>query len=433
MEESRRLVGFRFMNRFRCIAAACEETCCAGWAVPIDEPHYEAIRHAMSGSESERAEFARAIESKPDTRYRSAALIVLRDDGSCSLLDSEKLCSLQRRYGEAVLPDICAAYPRVASQAYDRIEVGASISCPEMARLALLAEDATELVDLDAEKLGRLRIFFNLEQPKDLYEAAFEDVRALLMYLLAQRRFSMATRLFFMMFFAQKSREFLHRNGTRETGMRLAQMIKDAGHPDVLANLQQKFRATQFDNPFALSVVTQILSATAKNESPGYRRTLAEVLDAYIAQPESGVTRDEKGAAQFDLPKLHAYFQSHQPMLSAAQLSRIDLYVENFCTNFVWKDWYLRAPTLVRHLMGLLVRVATLRFLLLSHPVVQHLSTSGLDPEAQQQALDKVAVQVFYSASRTIDHAEPLLKAVHESLAEQNMETLPHAICLIQL
>ena len=143
MEESRRHIGFRFLNRFKCLAGACPETCCAGWSVPVDETRYAAIGRAMSTSDAEREEYARVFTPQTDKNYRSAALIVLRDGHTCSLLDEERLCSLQKRYGEALLPDICAAYPRVASRAFTTIEVAASLSCPEMARLCLLAEDAT--------------------------------------------------------------------------------------------------------------------------------------------------------------------------------------------------------------------------------------------------------------------------------------------------
>src|SRR6185369_16666003 len=165
--DSRQHLGFRFLGRFRCLASACEETCCVGWSVPVDEAHYAAIREAMSGSEEERAEFAAVFIPEPDPKYRTAALAVIRPDRSCSLLDADRLCSLQRRYGESVLPDICASYPRVASRVGQRIEVSGSLSCPEMARLCLLADDATELTALDPATLGRLRMFFQLDQPQN--------------------------------------------------------------------------------------------------------------------------------------------------------------------------------------------------------------------------------------------------------------------------
>jgi lysine-N-methylase len=410
---------------------ACEETCCAGWAVPVDEAHYESIRDAMSGSEAERAEFARAFAPRTDARTRSAALIVLGSDSHCTLLDAERMCSLQKRYGEAVLPDICAAYPRVASRTYDRIEVSGSLSCPEMARLCLLHEDATEIIDLDPQQLGRLRIFLNLEAPQDLYEAAFEDVRRLALHFLAQRNFPMQSRLFFLALFAHQSRPLLHREGGREEGLRLSRMLGEAGNPEMLDHLHRKFSSVQIDGPFAFSVVTQLLAATRRAEAPGYHRMVGEVLSSYAAEDGSGVRFDEKHAPIFDPDLLQAAFGRRLANVPASLLPRIDLYFENFCTNFMFKDWYLRAPNLLRHVMSMLVRVATLRFLLISHPEVAALK--DLDPSIAATALDKIAVRVFYTTSRAVDHAEQLLKAVQQSLTEQGMETISHAISLIQL
>jgi hypothetical protein len=280
MEESRRHIGFRFLSRFRCLAGACPETCCAGWAVPVDETRLEAIREAMSHSEAERAEFSRSFTPKVDVKLRTAGLVVLRDGHSCSMLDEERLCSLQKRYGEALLPDICAAYPRVASRTLGHVEVTASLSCPEAARLCLLEEDATEIIELLPASLGRLRIFLELEQPRNLYEAALHDVRQLALHYFGHRHHSMPSRL-------------LRREGGAEEGMRLQQMMQHAARPEVVDQLAKNWRTSGtalVDMPFALSVVTQLAIQAARGEQHGFHRVLTEVLKSYAAEASSGVT-----------------------------------------------------------------------------------------------------------------------------------------------
>lgn len=425
-------VGFRFLKRFQCRASACEETCCVGWSVPVDEAHYEAIREAMSGSEAERLEFARAFTPESDPKRRTVALAVIRPDRSCSLLDEDRLCSLQRRYGESVLPDICASYPRVASRVRDRIEVSGSLSCPEMARLCLLAEDATELTELDPATLGRLRLFLQLGKPENLYEAAFDDVRSLVLFLLAQRQYPIRSRLFFLALLAQKCGPFLRPDGGREEGMRLHRLLSDVRRQEGLEQLHHQFRLIELDNPFSLSVITQILPAAWSAELLGFQAMLAQVLAPYAADPDSGVQLAASGAPTFDPDRLHEAYRRRSAVLPPRLEQRIELYFENFCTNFFFKDWYLRSPSLMRHVMGLLVRVATIRFLLLSHPDVVALAGSDSELAAKQEVLDRAAVQVFYTVARALDHAEPLMNAVHLGLAEQQMETLNHAMCLIK-
>lgn len=34
-----------YFNEFRCVAAECEDTCCAGWAIMIDENSLEKYRN----------------------------------------------------------------------------------------------------------------------------------------------------------------------------------------------------------------------------------------------------------------------------------------------------------------------------------------------------------------------------------------------------
>jgi hypothetical protein len=95
--------------------------------------------------------------------------------------------------------------------------------------------------------------------------------------------------------------------------------------------------------------------------------------------------------------------------------ARIDQFFENYCKQFWYREWYVDAVDLARYLQGLLVRVAVLRFLLLSHPL---------------EDLDKLAVEVFYGMSRGIDHHDEFIKLIGEGLRDQ-LPTLLHASSLL--
>src|SRR4051794_36454058 len=95
------------MTTFRCLGSSCEDDCCHGWSIFVDEPHYEKLI-ARGGAEIG----ARIRPIEGGGRHRHA-LVMLDAGGRCAFHDEERLCSLQRRYGEEVLPDGCASYPRV--------------------------------------------------------------------------------------------------------------------------------------------------------------------------------------------------------------------------------------------------------------------------------------------------------------------------------
>ena len=149
----RRRTGYiapRYAARFRCIGAECEETCCSGWEVPVDEEHYTRLEQKMQGTSQEREEFRSGFASPPTSVDGKGkhALIVLKEDGGCHFLSEDWLCSLQKRYGGDVLSDTCATYPRQVKLVGERIELTAKVSCPEVARLLLLVPDACEVVEI---------------------------------------------------------------------------------------------------------------------------------------------------------------------------------------------------------------------------------------------------------------------------------------------
>jgi len=142
-----------YLARFACIGPACEDTCCIGWQVPVDPRSY--ARYKKHPDPELRAAFDErliAVQSADPTMH-GAALIRLDDDNRCPFLDMNSLCEMQVRGGEALLCETCTTYPRNTISFGSKLERAAVLSCPEAARLALLAPDAMELVEV-TEPLG---------------------------------------------------------------------------------------------------------------------------------------------------------------------------------------------------------------------------------------------------------------------------------------
>jgi lysine-N-methylase len=128
-----------YAKGFACIASACEDTCCRGWSVPIDQVTYEKYR----SHEVLKAFVGKLIvlnTTSPSTNdYGRMPLETT--SGNCGFLDEEKLCSIQRNLGAEMLSVTCATYPRAIQP--DPMQVGGAeaalnLSCPEAARLVLL-------------------------------------------------------------------------------------------------------------------------------------------------------------------------------------------------------------------------------------------------------------------------------------------------------
>jgi lysine-N-methylase len=135
----------RFVERFRCIGASCEDTCCSGWTVHVDKKTYKAYRKdAGPGLDRMMANMKRLEDGAANGAY--AEIRAVGELQQCPALQ-DGICSVQANLGESYLSDVCHVYPRTNLSMDGMAEQSITLSCPEAARLALLAEDAFEFVE----------------------------------------------------------------------------------------------------------------------------------------------------------------------------------------------------------------------------------------------------------------------------------------------
>ncbi len=135
MNETARLLEPLYYEQFRCIGAACEDTCCNGWTVHVDQATYGKYQKCSDAHLATPLHTLVTINEKR-TGDDDYAQITLSGDG-CHFL-AEGLCSIQQRLGEEYLSNMCATYPRVVNRAGEVRQRSLDLSCPEAARMALL-------------------------------------------------------------------------------------------------------------------------------------------------------------------------------------------------------------------------------------------------------------------------------------------------------
>lgn len=115
-----------YYNQFKCIADKCLDTCCAGWAIVIDEKTLESYKD-MPGVAGE------YIRDKVDFDEN----IYKRHGERCAFLNSCNLCDLIINQGEDKLCKTCTRYPRHFEEYGDLVEAALSMSCPVAAKLII--------------------------------------------------------------------------------------------------------------------------------------------------------------------------------------------------------------------------------------------------------------------------------------------------------
>src|SRR5277367_1574118 len=132
-----KLIRPEYSGAFRCIGPACEDSCCQGWAVPVDKPAYEKYQSLPAGPLRILLDANIAL-TPDDPNPAHFARIGMLPSLVCPILTEDKLCRIHAELGEEFLCKTCATYPRIVSSIDNLEEKALSLSCPEAARLVLL-------------------------------------------------------------------------------------------------------------------------------------------------------------------------------------------------------------------------------------------------------------------------------------------------------
>ena len=129
-----------YFDHFKCIASECEDNCCMGWSVDIDEKSYR--KYLKISEEPLLSVVKRSLKQNPncDAPEINFGYVKLTKAKNCAFLDSERLCLIQKHKGETYLSNVCRLYPRILNRVNGQFEISLSPSCPEALRQFLMDE-----------------------------------------------------------------------------------------------------------------------------------------------------------------------------------------------------------------------------------------------------------------------------------------------------
>lgn len=122
-----------YYREFKCIAGDCQNSCCIGWEVDIDEDTSEYYK-SVKGSFGER--LRQHLQSEDEMEY-----FALEKNGRCPFLNQEKLCDICIELGEEALSEVCTEYPRFVMEYENVREKILSLSCEEVGRIVFSKDE----------------------------------------------------------------------------------------------------------------------------------------------------------------------------------------------------------------------------------------------------------------------------------------------------
>ena len=302
-------------DRFRCIGADCEDTCCVGWGIPVDQATYQKYLNLPAHRIADKA-LSSLIEINPATSSTDDFARIRLEGAKCPALHNN-LCSIQQTLGEPYLPDLCSKYPRVLNVVGNVVERSLHLSCPEAARLVLDDPEAMVFHERTEERLPHRSGSLSLvaDDPDD----CLVRIRTLVIELIRER-----------------SRPLWQRIVSIEFAIEGLADVDPAGAVVVLEDYLRSFRQGSFDctlaalkpNPaFQLATVLELVVARIGSDytAPRFLECYKDFMLGLAWTPE---TSEEELADR--------YYRSSQNIFLPF-IRRHEHLLENYLVNYIFR------------------------------------------------------------------------------------------------
>ena len=171
-----------YYERFQCIAGKCEDTCCAGWEIDIDDESYEAYMQVPGAFGERLRDSIKEYHSEDEDIYENHGFL-LRTGKRCPFLNQDNLCDMILELGEQSLCYVCTHTPRNYFEYDHTREISISPSCPEAGRLIFSQKKPVHFLEKESEEE------FGFEETVEELERAkiVREVRDAAIFLLQNR------------------------------------------------------------------------------------------------------------------------------------------------------------------------------------------------------------------------------------------------------
>ncbi|WP_338552823.1 flagellin lysine-N-methylase [Paenibacillus sp. KS-LC4] len=397
-----------YMKQFACIGSACADTCCAWWGISIDKQTYTKYQSVTHTSLKDKLKQNLSIK-KQGSVQDYAEMQLNPNTGDCSMLD-QGMCSIQLELGESFLSQTCRTYPRVINQTGTALEMTAQLSCPEVARLVLLDEQAMEFVDVDLANIGSVtykhKAAAALDQSRP--EFYFPQIREMMMEIMGYREFSLSHRLILLGVFCDNVSLLMEEKKYKELPHLCDQFRDEASHNDELRNYDLYPLDPIFQLQYLNNYLMDILDATIWNAR--YR----ECIHDY----KQGMTRN--GSTWEAIAETYNYSYDHYYKPFMEQHSFIlENYILNFLHSRLLAEMYVNIPVFDSYQM-LVAEFAMIKLHLIG--MAAH----------HQQLNEELTVKLFQSYTKNYEHSKLFLKNILDDFKKHGYDTLGYMSLLIK-
>lgn len=411
MTKKRMVLVPQYMRHFSCIGSDCEDSCCVGWRVNIDEPTYKKYNRVEDQALTPLLD-KKITRNRSNPSVENYAKIKMNQDGSCAFLSEEKLCNIQLKLGEIYLSNTCAIYPRISNEVNGILERSATVSCPEITRLALLNPNVMEFDELEEPMEIRNQVGNKLDtndrKLSSKPQKYFWELRIFTIQVLQNRTYCLSERLIILGVFYQKVEEYISTKNLDK----IPQLI--ATYTAIME--EGSLKESLHDVPTQLTVQMELVKEMADQRfiqginSQRYKDCYTEMLVGL-----NFITGTPFAEVAKTYPEVYQTY--YKPFMD-----KNEYILENFLVNYVYKNMFPFSgfPTLFDNYVMLIVHYSMIKL----HLIGMAGYHKGLNTD--------LVIKLIQSFSKTVEHNKLFLRGLFDLLKKNEFTTMAYMAILIK-
>lgn len=409
------MLNANYMEEFKCIGSDCPDSCCQGWRVNIGRKTYK--KYKKSTHPELKITFQNSLartrnSSRSESNY---AHIKLDKNNACPFLNEKSLCRIQTNLGEKFLSSTCNTYPREYNLIDGTLEKSATLSCPEVARLALLQKDGIRFNEIKDDNYQNDRIAisksFNTQFPASSTDIStyFWGLHLFSIETMQNRKFKIWQRLLTLGFMTRKVTD-------------LAKAGKRTSIPGAIEQYRQQMDAAPsniYEDVIPVKYNTQLSLIRALLEDSN----IANIKNSRFLECHQlflqGILKDGNPDSQEILDNYaNAYTEFYAPFME-----KHSYVLENYLVNYIFKSLFPVSTTANAQ--------QAYSSLVINHTIIKSYLVGMAGALKGAFSVEHV-ILLIQSFSKSIEHNPVYMREIRTFLQKNNFDQLAHMAVLLR-
>lgn len=367
-----------YYNEFACLADQCEDTCCAGWQIVIDDASLEAYKK-VEGEFRER--LRSSIDWEEGTFHQ-------KDGRRCAFLNDDNLCDLYTALGEESLCTTCTNYPRHIEEFENIREYTLSVSCPEAARILLNKKEKVTFLEEEVEGEEEWEDF------DFLFHSQLAEARTVMLQILQSREMNIGLRAYLVWEMGRELQEYVDEDRL----FFLDEIFEKYENEETRERLQ-----AEWEQLHSVQGAKQLYDASIRSYMKFYQlEQLHDHWESHLEETEDILYRAGSGAYRTLREEFEKWMKEHFPDYEIWLEQLLVYFIQTYFCGAVY-DGYIASK----------VKMSIISV----HMIFEMLMARWYRNEA---FLDmEEVIQVVYEYSRELEHSDWNLEKIEQLLDEE--------------